>query len=49
MALAAVALGPFGMLFAKLLAASERVAGTRSHFAKIDTLAECLRRLDTSG
>src|SRR5438309_2208979 len=36
------------MLLAELLAASERVAGTRSRLAKIDTLAECLRRLDAS-
>jgi len=34
------------MLLAELLAASERVAGTRSRLAKIDALAECLRRLD---
>jgi DNA ligase-1 len=36
------------MLLAELLAASERVAGTRSRLAKIDTLAQCLRRLDAS-
>src|SRR5213596_3293950 len=36
------------MLLAELLAASERVAGTRSRLAKIDALAECLRRLDAS-
>ncbi len=36
------------MLLAELLAASERVAATRSRLAKIDALAECLRRLDTS-
>src|SRR2546428_13909970 len=36
------------MLLAELLAASERVAGTRSRLAKIDTLAECLHRLDAS-
>src|SRR6266568_4972179 len=36
------------MLLAELLAASERVAATRSHLAKIDALAECLRRLDAS-
>src|SRR5436189_6456756 len=35
------------MLLAELLAASERVAGTRSRLAKIDALAECLRRLDS--
>src|SRR5438552_18263175 len=34
------------MLLGELLAASERVAGTRSRLAKIDALAECLRRLD---
>src|SRR5437762_3621471 len=34
------------MLLAELLAASERVAGTRSRLAKIDALAQCLRRLD---
>src|SRR5713101_8619704 len=33
------------MLLGELLAASERVAGTRSRLAKIDALAECLRRL----
>src|SRR6266513_3002032 len=36
------------MLLAELLAASERVAATRSRLAKIDALAECLRRLDAS-
>jgi DNA ligase-1 len=36
------------MLLAELLAASERVAGTRSRLAKIDALAQCLRRLDAS-
>src|SRR5438105_2695238 len=36
------------MLLAELLAASERVAGTRSRLAKIDALAECLRRLEAS-
>src|SRR2546427_3072448 len=36
------------MLLAELLAASERVSGTRSRLAKIDALAECLRRLDAS-
>jgi DNA ligase-1 len=36
------------MLLGELLAASERVAGTRSRLAKIDALAECLRRLDAS-
>src|SRR5947208_16682652 len=36
------------MLLAGLLAASERVAATRSRLAKIDALAECLRRLDAS-
>src|SRR6266513_2143492 len=35
------------MLLAELLAASERVAGTRSRLAKIDALAQCLRRLDS--
>jgi ATP-dependent DNA ligase I len=34
------------MLLAELLAASERVAGTRSRLAKIDALAQILRRLD---
>jgi ATP-dependent DNA ligase I len=34
------------MLLAELLAASDRVAATRSRLAKIDALAECLRRLD---
>src|SRR5882757_5241539 len=34
------------MLLAELLAASERVAATRSRLAKIDALAQCLRRLD---
>ena len=36
------------MLLTELLAASERVAGTRSRLAKIDALAQCLRRLDQS-
>src|SRR2546428_5691163 len=36
------------MLLAELLAASERVAGTRSRLAKIDALAQCLRRLDAT-
>src|SRR2546430_535778 len=36
------------MLLAELLSASERVAGTRSRLAKIDALAECLRRLDAA-
>src|SRR5437879_7455181 len=36
------------MLLTELLAASERVAGTRSRLAKTDALAECLRRLDAS-
>jgi len=36
------------MLLTELLAASERVAATRSRLAKIDALAECLRRLDVS-
>src|SRR5882762_6204621 len=36
------------MLLSELLAASERVAATRSRLAKIDTLAQCLRRLDAS-
>src|SRR5712691_7335652 len=36
------------MLLAELLAVSERVAGTRSRLAKIDAIAECLRRLDAS-
>src|SRR5437667_11203483 len=36
------------MLLAELLAASERVAATRSRLAKINALAECLRRLDVS-
>jgi len=34
------------VLLAELLAASERVAATRSRLAKIDALADCLRRLD---
>src|SRR3979490_2473370 len=34
------------MLLAELIAASERVAATRSRLAKIDALAQCLRRLD---
>src|SRR5713101_9230989 len=36
------------MLLAELLAASERVAGTRSRLAKIDALTDCLRRLESS-
>src|SRR6266513_3826056 len=36
------------MLLAELLAVSERVAGTRSRLAKIDAIAECLRRLAAS-
>src|SRR5260370_18707741 len=36
------------MLLAELLAASERVAATRSRLVKIDILAQCLRRLDAS-
>src|SRR5260221_580091 len=36
------------MLLGELLAASERVAATRSRLAKIETLAQCLRRLDAS-
>ena len=36
------------MLFAELLAASGRVAATRSRLAKIDALSECLRRLEPS-
>src|SRR2546426_8591924 len=36
------------MLLAKLPAASERVPATRSRLAKIEALAECLRRLDAS-
>ncbi|HET7200833.1 MAG TPA: ATP-dependent DNA ligase [Burkholderiales bacterium] len=34
------------MLLADLIAASGRVAATRSRLAKIDALAQCLRRLD---
>jgi DNA ligase 1 len=34
------------VLLSELLAASERVAATRSRLAKIDALSECLRRLD---
>jgi DNA ligase-1 len=34
------------MLLAELIAASGRVAGTRSRLAKVDALAQCLRRLD---
>src|SRR5882672_6830431 len=34
------------MLLTELLATSDRVAATRSRLAKIDALAECLRRLD---
>ena len=36
------------MLLADLLATSERVAATRSRLAKIDALAQCLRKLDAS-
>src|SRR2546422_5612291 len=36
------------MLLTELLAASERVAATRSRLAKIDALAQCLRRLEPS-
>jgi len=36
------------MLFAELLATSERVAATRSRLAKIDALSDCLRRLDAT-
>src|SRR6266850_3168508 len=36
------------MLLAELLAASERVAATRSRLAKVDTLARCLQLLDAS-
>jgi len=36
------------MLLAELLAASDRVAATRSRLAKIDALAQCLRRLEPS-
>ena len=36
------------MLFAELLAASERVAATRSRLAKIDALSDCLRKLEPS-
>jgi DNA ligase-1 len=36
------------VLLAELLAASERVAATRSRLTKIDALAQCLRRLDSS-
>src|SRR5712692_4936130 len=36
------------MLLAELLAAYERVAATRSRLAKIDALAQCLRRLEPS-
>ena len=36
------------MLLAELLAASERVAATRSRLAKIDALADCLRKLEAS-
>jgi len=34
------------MVLAELLAASERVGATRSRLAKIDALADCLRRLE---
>jgi DNA ligase-1 len=36
------------VLLAELLAASERVAATRSRLAKIDALSDCLRRLEPS-
>jgi len=36
------------MLLADLLAASARVAATRSRLAKVDALAECLRKLEPS-
>src|SRR5882762_8993861 len=36
------------MLLAELLAASDRVAATRRRLAKIDVLAQCLRRLEPS-
>src|SRR5260370_8534263 len=36
------------MLRGELLAAAERVGGTRSRVAKIDALAECLRGLDAA-
>ena len=36
------------MLLTELLAASGRVAATRSRLAKVDALADCLRRLDPS-
>jgi ATP-dependent DNA ligase I len=36
------------MLLAELLAASERVAATRSRLAKVDALSDCLRRLEPS-
>jgi DNA ligase-1 len=36
------------VLLAELLAASERVAATRSRLAKIEALADCLRRLERS-
>ena len=36
------------MLLAELLAASDRVAATRRRLAKIDELAQCLRRFEPS-
>src|SRR4249920_2894821 len=36
------------MLLAELLAASARVAATRSRLAKIEALSDCLRRLEPS-
>jgi ATP-dependent DNA ligase I len=36
------------VLLAELLAASERVAATRSRLAKVEALADCLRRLEPS-
>jgi DNA ligase-1 len=36
------------VLLAEILAASERVAATRSRLAKIDALADCLRKLEPS-
>jgi DNA ligase-1 len=36
------------VLLAELLAASDRVAATRSRLAKIDALSDCLRRLEPS-
>jgi ATP-dependent DNA ligase I len=37
-----------GTQLAELLSASERVAATRSRLAKVDALADCLRRLEPS-